>query len=608
MTGSGDGEIYGVDSAMGRLKGRDKSAKVWYFVAPSTFMGDFMPAYDGLLRFSMGHYSYDSGGSSSPSNWDVIIGTGKFRIGVRDVVKPFNMQGAYEVALNVSTAWVVLSTMAPASNMDIVRVLRAVSSLQIRGGFFSGAYENVWLAYPSLIASKGSIRPASASPTSVACSLGHLFNITVNSGDLFGQYFNPPFSRPISIPNVPYICNDIVLRVYAHGNLAGVNRSVSVFDEKGTFLGKIFSRVSILDGEFIDAVVIPAGLATAMTVDRAVKFRFAAENEEGGFSSSDSIRFNMLVIEFRIGGCFSRQPINWPNSIPSNPGPQGFIMSFPLDGAPLAVDTVAFALTADGDLAPAMNIVEVVSGKTYSTLNVVGQFFNFGTTANALGNIMLTDSLSITASKFNDLRVNNSIGFYTNIGYPNTVQLKGATYIFSPASCFLLSLTSGLGLNGESFYREVNSTFDFDFPIPSQGAAGDVLITVTASISNHDPQHYLRIRSREQSRHVVSHSLFCFNSVFLLCSYRRYTLGNVFDKDYTGQDRSKPYIDHIVIPRQLVPQYAQDGVLQISIELDVQVCRSFHFFAVALNRMCSGSRKPSNGQLAPLARSVYLGF
>ncbi len=96
--------------------------------------------------------------------------------------------------------------------------------------------------------------------------------------------------------------------------------------------------------------------------------------------------------------------------------------------------------------------------------------------------------------------------------------------------------------------------------------------------------------------------------VFLLCSYRRYTLGNVFDKDYTGQDRSKPYIDHIVIPRQLVPQYAQDGVLQISIELDVQVCRSFHMFPVSLNRLCSGSRKPSNGQLAPLARSVYLGF
>jgi hypothetical protein len=133
---------------------------------------------------------------------------------------------------------------------------------------------------------------------------------------------------------------------------------------------------------------------------------------------------------------------------------------------------------------------------------VVGQFFNFGTTVNALGNIMLTDSLSITASKFNDLRLNNSIGFYTNIGYPNSVQLKGANYIYSPSSCFLLSLTSGLGLNGESFYREVNSSFDFDFPIPSQAAAGDLLITVTASISNHDPQHYLRVRSREQSRHA----------------------------------------------------------------------------------------------------------
>jgi hypothetical protein len=501
-TVSGDGEIYGVDTAMGRLKGRDKTAKVWYFIAPPRFSGDFMPAYDGLLKFSLGHYSYDSGGSSSPSNWDVIIGNGKFRIGVRDVIKPFNMFGSYEIPLNVSTAWLVLSTMAPASNMDIVRVLRAVTSLQIRGGFFSGEYENVWIANPSLIASIGSIGPSTLPATSAACSLGHLFNITVNSGDLFGQYFNPPFSRQIFIPHVPYICNDIVLRVYAHGNLAGVNRSVSVFDDFGTFLGKIFNRVSILDGEFIDAVVIPAGLATAMTVDRSVKFRFAAENEEGGFSSSDSIRFNALVMEFKIGGCYSRQPITWPNSIPNNPGSEGFISSFSLDGAPLAADTVAISLTADGDLAPAMNIVELVQGIAYSNLNIVGKFFNFGTNVNALGNIMLTDSLSISVSKFNALRSNSSIGFYSNIAFPNTVQLKGATYIYSPVSCFLHSLTSGLGLNGESFYREVNSSFDFDFPIPSQGAAGDILITVTAFISNHDPQHYLRIRSREQSRQV----------------------------------------------------------------------------------------------------------
>ena len=500
-TVSGDGEIYGVDVSMGRLKGRDRSAKVWYFVAPPQFSGDFMPAFDGLLKFSLGHYSYDSGGKSSSSDWDVIISTGKFRIGVRDVIKPFSMQGHYELALNVSTAWVVLSTMAPASNMDIVRVLRAVSGVQIRGGFFSGEYENVWIANPSLIASKGSVGPLSVPPASAACSLGHLFNITVNSGELFGQSFSPPFSRLISIPHVPYICNDIVLRVYAHGNLAGVNRSVSIFDDIGTFLGKIFDRVSLLDGEFVDAVVIPAGLATAMTVDRVVKFRFAAENEGGGFTSSDSIRFNTLVLEFKIGGCYSHQPFSWPNSIPKNPGSQGFIWSFPLDFAPFAADTVAFALTADGDLAPTMNVVELASGTSYSDLNIVGKFFNFGATVNhALGNIMLTDSFSISASKFNHLRANNSVGFYSNIAYPNTVQLMRVNYMYSPVSCFLLSLTSGLGLNGESFYREVNSSFDFDFPIPNHGAAGDVIITVTASISNHDPQHYLRIRSREQSR------------------------------------------------------------------------------------------------------------
>jgi hypothetical protein len=322
----------------------------------------------------------------------------------------------------------------------------------------------------------------------------------VNNGDFFGQYFTPPFSRDISIPHLPFICNEIVVRVYAHGNLAGVNRSVSVFDDKNTFLGKIFSHVSILDGEFIDAVVIPAGLATAMTVDRTAKFRFAAENEEGGFTSFDSIRFNSLVIEFRIGGCFSRQPITWPNSLPNHPGPDGFIMSFTLDSAPLAVDAVAFSLTVDGYLAPSMNVVNLVKGTPFSDFNIVGKFFNFDTDVNSLGNVVLTDSLSISASTFNALRVNNSIGFYSNIAHPNTIQLKGATYIYSPLSCFLHSLTSGLGLNGESFYREVNSSFDFDFPIPIQGATGDLLITVTASISSHDPQHYLRIRSREQSK------------------------------------------------------------------------------------------------------------
>ena len=189
-------------------------------------------------------------------------------------------------------------------------------------------------------------------------------------------------------------------------------------------------------------------------------------------------------------------------------------MSFPLDGAPAAANTVAFALTADGDLAPAINVVELVGGETYSNLNIVGNFFNFGT--HSVGNIMLTDSLSIPASKFNALRANNSIGFYSNIGYPNTIQLKGATYIYSPVSCSLVSLTSGLGLNGESFYREVNSSFDFDFPIPSQGVAGDILIIVTASISNHDPQHYLRIRSREQSRHVTILFILATMTVLLL--------------------------------------------------------------------------------------------
>jgi hypothetical protein len=507
-TVSGDGEMYGVDTSMGRLKGRDRSARVWYFVAPPKFSGDFMPAYDGLIKFSLGHYSYDSGGGSSPSNWDVVIGTGKFRIGIRDVVKPFNMHGTYEIALNISAAWIVLNTMVPASNMDIVRVLRAVNTLQIRGGYFSGEYENVWIADPSLIASRASIAPSQIPPTSAACSLGHLFNITVNSGDIFGQYFNPPFSRQVSIPHVPYICNDVVLRVYAHGNLAGANRSISIFDDKDTFLGKIFNRASILDGEFVDAVVIPAGLATAMTVDRVFKFRFSAENEEGGFRSTDSVRFNLLVVEFRIGGCYSRHPITWPNSLPNNPGSEGFITSFSLDGSAFAADTVSFALTADGDLAPAMNIVELVNGIAYSNLNIVGNFFNFGTNVNSLGNIMLTDSLSIPASKFNALRANSSIAFYSNIAFPNTVQLKSATYIYSPQSCFLHSLTNGLGLNGESFYREVNSSFDFDFQIPSQGIAGDILITVTAFISNHDPQHYLRIRSREQSRYVSFFFLF----------------------------------------------------------------------------------------------------
>lgn len=66
------------------------------------------------------------------------------------------------------------------------------------------------------------------------------------------------------------------------------------------------------------------------------------------------------------------------------------------------------------------------------------------------------------------------------------------------------------------------------------------------------------------------------------CTCFRYTLGNVFDKDYSGQDPSKPYVDHVAIPSQLVPQYANDGVLQISIELDAQVCDCLLFLQFRL--------------------------
>ena len=94
------------------------------------------------------------------------------------------------------------------------------------------------------------------------------------------------------------------------------------------------------------------------------------------------------------------------------------------------------------------------------------------------------------------------------------------------------------------------------------------------------------------------------------CENVRYTLGHVFDKDYTAQDRSKPYIDHIAIRRELVPQYAKDGVLQISIELDVQVVLLSIIFQcefASLLRICSGFQKSSNGQLEQLVPSVCLG-
>jgi len=129
------------------LYGSDNGRTVWYFSAPSKYLGDQSRAIGGRLKFRLGHSEYMSNGRDMIKDWDVILESKEWRIriGIKNLVPPW--VGATNNDLSVDEkSWTVMKGQGHGHSPTAVQMIRLMSSLSaiyIRGGdnFLTSRYK-----------------------------------------------------------------------------------------------------------------------------------------------------------------------------------------------------------------------------------------------------------------------------------------------------------------------------------------------------------------------------------------------------------------------------------------------------------------------------------
>ncbi|TMW63770.1 hypothetical protein Poli38472_002711 [Pythium oligandrum] len=151
--------IYGLDKVIQRREDGDDGMR-WYFLAPSKFLGNQWASYGGTLEFvlSSAEGSFDASNLNLQGRGNFVViecNTCAQNAGVRlamPLSKTFSYDGSttqFRLPLNERAGWVkdpknVLLTWQQPSQCEMVRVLSAISSLQILGDFTRG-HESVAL-------------------------------------------------------------------------------------------------------------------------------------------------------------------------------------------------------------------------------------------------------------------------------------------------------------------------------------------------------------------------------------------------------------------------------------------------------------------------------
>jgi len=120
----------------GHIEADDRvSGGVWYFQAPSKFLGDLSGAYGELLRFDL----KQTGSGSQFSSDDVILNGGGLELTLDTLANPLPVGEwvSYSVRLDTSEAW--MNGGATATAADVLFVLSSLDRLRIRGEYISGS-------------------------------------------------------------------------------------------------------------------------------------------------------------------------------------------------------------------------------------------------------------------------------------------------------------------------------------------------------------------------------------------------------------------------------------------------------------------------------------
>ena len=124
----------------------DGTGEIWYWRAPSEFLGDRSAAYGKTLR-----YDLKQDASASVGADDLILSGGGMTLVYDTSPDPGTDWTAYTVPLLESGGWVLRDTGAPVTEAEFLEVLSSLTELLIRGeysiGLDTGGLDNVELGH-----------------------------------------------------------------------------------------------------------------------------------------------------------------------------------------------------------------------------------------------------------------------------------------------------------------------------------------------------------------------------------------------------------------------------------------------------------------------------
>lgn len=133
-------------SVRASLQVSDSGSSLWYFVAPPKFSGNLLVAYNGALSFKLWHPTQPTPGTPpaarSSAGPDVILGTGcGFDLVLYNIIAaPTITPQVYFIPIYEEAAeWIDSRTRRRVRQLDFLEALSHVTSLRIRGGFFTGS-------------------------------------------------------------------------------------------------------------------------------------------------------------------------------------------------------------------------------------------------------------------------------------------------------------------------------------------------------------------------------------------------------------------------------------------------------------------------------------
>lgn len=126
------------------VRGSDKGKGMWFYAAPSKFLGNKGVLHGGKLQYKLGFFEYNSEGEDFVQDYDVVMisSVHSLKLGVKGLIEAWKFSNEVTVNFNVEQGWAVMSTGKAASEKELTNVLSTLSGLYIRGAYYVGHETN----------------------------------------------------------------------------------------------------------------------------------------------------------------------------------------------------------------------------------------------------------------------------------------------------------------------------------------------------------------------------------------------------------------------------------------------------------------------------------